>query len=114
MANAVKSASEGQEDQLGALGLVTNTVVLWNTIYMQDVLDHLQQQSLVIQGEDIARLSPLLHEHIRMLGHYTFTLDEPIRNGEHRPLNHLELEFGEDLDSLLATLEFKPVTDDGA
>src|SRR3546814_13456524 len=25
---------EGQEDQLGALGLVVNLVVLWNTIYI--------------------------------------------------------------------------------
>ena len=26
---------EGQEDQLGALGLVVNIIVLWNTLYMQ-------------------------------------------------------------------------------
>ncbi len=25
---------EGQEDQLGALGLVVNVLVLWNTLYM--------------------------------------------------------------------------------
>ena len=25
---------EGQEDQLGVLGLVVNVIVLWNTIYM--------------------------------------------------------------------------------
>lgn len=35
---------EGQKDQLGALGLVTNAAVLWNTIYMQAALDHLRQQ----------------------------------------------------------------------
>ncbi|ECW7654873.1 Tn3 family transposase, partial [Salmonella enterica] len=29
-----KRYTDGQEDQLGALGLVTNAVVLWNTIYM--------------------------------------------------------------------------------
>ena len=29
---------EGQEDQLGALGLVVNIIVLWNTIYMDAVL----------------------------------------------------------------------------
>ena len=28
------SSYEGQEDQLGALGLVVNTIVLWNTRYM--------------------------------------------------------------------------------
>jgi len=29
-------------------------------------------------GEDIARLSPLMPQHINMLGHYTFTLPEDI------------------------------------
>src|SRR5207253_4003659 len=30
---------EGQEDQLGALGLVVNIIVLWNTRYMEAALD---------------------------------------------------------------------------
>jgi TnpA family transposase len=33
---------EGQEDQLGALGLVVNVVVLWNTLYMDAALAHLR------------------------------------------------------------------------
>ena len=37
---------EGQEDQLGALGLVVNAVVLWNTVYMQNALDHLKQNGM--------------------------------------------------------------------
>ncbi|MGU9587797.1 hypothetical protein, partial [Klebsiella pneumoniae] len=37
--------------------------------------------------EHIARLSPLMHGHINMLGHYTFTLPEDILKGELRPLN---------------------------
>ena len=35
-----KRYREGQEDQLGVLGLITNAAVLWNTIYMQEALDH--------------------------------------------------------------------------
>jgi hypothetical protein len=34
--------------------------------------------------EDIARLSPLMHGHINMLGHYTFTLPEDILKGAER------------------------------
>jgi TnpA family transposase len=37
-----KHYREGQEDQLGALGLVTNAVVLWNTIYMEAALKQLK------------------------------------------------------------------------
>jgi len=36
-----KRYREGQEDQLSALGLVTNAVVLWNTMYIQKALDKL-------------------------------------------------------------------------
>ena len=32
------------------------------------------------------RLSPLAHEHVNMLGRYTFTLPEPVARGELRPL----------------------------
>jgi TnpA family transposase len=35
---------EGQEDQLGALGLVLNMIVLWNTLYMEAALDQLRAQ----------------------------------------------------------------------
>ena len=84
-----KRYREGQEDQLGALGLVTNTVVLWNTIYMQAALDHLRQKSFELREEDEARLSPLGHGHVNILGHYSFILAENIMNGELRPLNQL-------------------------
>ena len=32
---------EGQEDQLGALGLVVNIIVLWNTLYMSEAVKRL-------------------------------------------------------------------------
>lgn len=82
-----KRYREGQEDQLGALGLVTNAVVLWNTLYMQEALLHLRMMGETPEDEHISRLSPLMHGHINMLGHYTFTLPEDILKGELRPLN---------------------------
>lgn len=81
-----KRYREGQEDQLGALGLVTNALVLWNTLYMQAALDHLRQQGKEVKAEDEARLSPLSHKHVNMLGHYSFTLAEQVLNGQLRPL----------------------------
>ncbi|OQB75909.1 MAG: Tn3 transposase DDE domain protein [Deltaproteobacteria bacterium ADurb.Bin135] len=82
-----KRYREGQEDQLGALGLVTNALVLWNTTYMQASLDHLRQQSFEIREEDEARLSPLPYAHVNMLGHYSFVLAENVMKGKLRPLN---------------------------
>jgi TnpA family transposase len=77
---------EGQEDQLGALGLVLNILVLWNTRYMEVALNRLRADGVEVKAEDVARLSPLMHEHINMLGRYHFTLAEPVMRGELRPL----------------------------
>ncbi len=84
-----KRYREGQEDQLGALGLVTNAVVLWNTIYMDAARNYLEQKSIIIKEEDEARLSPLQHGHINVLGHYSFTLSDSIIKGQLRPFNQL-------------------------
>ncbi|MBV8917195.1 MAG: Tn3 family transposase, partial [Bradyrhizobium sp.] len=50
---------EGQEDQLGALGLVVNVIVLWNTLYMDAALNQLRAEGFEVHDEDVARLSPL-------------------------------------------------------
>ena len=78
---------EGQEDQLSALGLVVNMIVLWNTLYMDAVLTQLRSEGYPVWSEDAARLSPLGHEHINMLGRYSFAVPEAVARGELRPLN---------------------------
>ncbi len=88
-----KRYREGQEDQLGALGLVTNAIVLWNTIYMEAAFECLRQQGVEFKEEDAARLSPLPHKHINMLGHYSFALSKFIRPGNLRPLNQVKFEL---------------------
>jgi len=77
---------EGQEDQLGALGLVVNAIILWNTIYMDAALDQLRAEGFDVRDEDVARLSPLGFDHINMLGRYAFTLPDGVARGELRPL----------------------------
>ena len=46
---------EGQEDQLGALGLVVNALVLWNTRYMDAALSHLHSKGVEVKAEDVAQ-----------------------------------------------------------
>jgi TnpA family transposase len=77
---------EGQEDQLGALGLVVNIIVLWNTIYIDAALEQLRREGYPIKDEDVARLSPLVFEHINLLGRYAFSVPESVQRGELRPL----------------------------
>jgi TnpA family transposase len=81
---------EGMEDQLGALGLVVNALVLWNTRYLQHGLEQWPATEIPLVPEDVAHLSPLLHEHVNMLGRYDFTLPESIAAGQLRPLRNPE------------------------
>lgn len=65
---------EGQEDQLGALGLVLNAVILWNTRYIEAALTALREQGRQsLDDADVARLSPLGDAHINVHGRYAFT-----------------------------------------
>ena len=79
---------EGQENQLDALGVVVNMIVLWNTIYMQATLDQHRADGHSVRPEDEARLSPLGHEHINLLGRYSFAIPESVARGELRPLRN--------------------------
>ena len=79
---------EGQEDQLGALGLVLNIIVLWNTIYIDAALAQLRKEGFPVRDEDVGRLSPFVHEHINLLGRYSFAVPEAVTRGELRPLRN--------------------------
>lgn len=81
---------EGQEDQLGVLGLVVNAVVLWNTRYLDAALARARSSGAMAKPEDVERLSPLLLGHINVLGRYEFILTKAIRQGRLRPLRDPE------------------------
>lgn len=76
----------GQEDQLGALGLVLNIITLWNTIYMDAAINQLRQEGFPVYDEDVARLSAYGYGHINMLGRYSFAMPDEVKRGELRPL----------------------------
>ena len=80
---------EGQEDQLDALALVLNIIVLWNTIYMDAALAQIREEGFPIRDEDASRLSPFIHEsHINLLGRYSFAMPESVSRGELRALRN--------------------------
>ncbi|MFE2322239.1 Tn3 family transposase, partial [Streptomyces sp. NPDC059441] len=93
----------GIQDQLGALGLVLNAIVLWTTRYINAAVAHaavaqLQTEGHEIRDEDIARLSPLKHRNLNLLGRYSFTASVPAV-GALRPLRDPDaIELDEDDD----------------
>lgn len=59
---------EGMENRLGALSIVLNCLVLWNTVYIDDALRQLRAQGYPVLDDDIARLSPFIRKHINVHG----------------------------------------------
>jgi hypothetical protein len=76
---------DGMEDQLASLGLVLSAVVLWTTRYINAAVAQLRAEGHEIRDEDIARLSPLKHRNVNVLGRYSFTASTPA-GGNLRPL----------------------------
>ncbi len=76
----------GQEQQLGALGLVTNVLTLWNSGYMNHAVDHLRAEGIAITDEDLEHLSPLQHEQVNLHGRYVFSMPDHLRHELLRPL----------------------------
>ncbi len=82
---------EGLKDQLGALGLALNAVVLWNSLYLDRAAKQLAADGFPVTDDLLARLSPLQFDHINFLGRYAFfrpqeagrrPLREPSTGGE--------------------------------
>jgi len=53
---------------------------------MDAALGELRAGGFDVRDKDVARLSPLGHGHLNVLGRYAFTLPEFVARGELRPL----------------------------
>jgi hypothetical protein len=61
-------------------------IAQWNTIYMDAILTQLRNEGFEVKDEDVARLSPFGHDHINLLGRYSFAVPDAVTRGELRPL----------------------------
>jgi TnpA family transposase len=87
---------EGMEDQLGALRIVLNCLVLWNTVYVDDALRLLREQGYPVLDGDVARLSPFIRKHINVHGRYSF--QRPQLGGGRRALRDPDADDADDED----------------
>ena len=70
------------------LAWVVNIIILWNTLYINAAFEQLASQGYAIHTEDIARLSPLVFEHINLLGRYAFSVPDSVVRGQLRSLRN--------------------------
>jgi hypothetical protein len=78
--------SREQTDQALCLTVVTDAVVLFNTVYLQHALDALRQRGHNVDGHAAVHLSPALHEHINPYGSYSFDIERELGRTDLRPL----------------------------
>ncbi|MBN2881773.1 Tn3 family transposase [Candidatus Woesearchaeota archaeon] len=81
-----ESYQVAQEEQLGILGLVVNTIVHWNTKYMGVAVNVLEEKGFTINEIDVKHLSPLGSEHIIIGGKYSFIVPREIEEGKLRTI----------------------------
>jgi TnpA family transposase len=62
------------EQQITArmLNLLSNIVMVWNTIYIQKIVKQLKNEGFVVNENDFVHISPAPFEHINRLGKYSF------------------------------------------
>jgi TnpA family transposase len=63
---------EGQTNQAACLNLLTNAVIVWNTVYMQAALEALRHEDYPVHEEDLAHLWPTRFAHVHRYGKYQF------------------------------------------
>lgn len=83
-----KSQLEDQATQASALTLVTNAIIVWNTRYMQAVIDQLKEEGYSINDEDLSHISPCRFDHINKHGHFLFNIEKELNRNGLRPLNN--------------------------
>ena len=57
-------------NKASCLSLLSNAVLIWNTVQMSRIADQLRASGHGVRDEDLARVSPLAHAHVAPNGSY--------------------------------------------
>lgn len=75
---------QAQLGRASALSLLLNAIIVWNTRYLAAAAETLARDGQAVPEEAWRHLSPLIWEHVLVVGRYCF--DEPVIQGDLRPL----------------------------
>jgi TnpA family transposase len=66
-------------NKASCLSLLSNAVLVWNTLRIGEIVNQLRAAGHAIADQDLARVSPLMHGHVIPNGTYRFGDDEESR-----------------------------------
>jgi TnpA family transposase len=81
-----QSRGEALTHQALCLNLVTNAVIVWNTVYMAAVVEQLKHEGYPVQDSDLSHVWPTRYAHINVYGKYHFNVEEAHTRKGLRPL----------------------------
>lgn len=61
-------------NKASCLSLLSNAVLVWNTIQIQNIVKDLRASGHTVKDEDLARVSPLLRAHVIPNGSYDLSI----------------------------------------
>jgi len=68
---------EGQLNRATCIHLVTAMVITWNAAYLTAAVEKLRAEGVEVKPEQLARIWPVMSEHINRLGRYELNPDAP-------------------------------------
>ena len=72
--------AEGIVNKASCLSLLSNAVLVRNTLRIAEIVNQLRVADHAISNQDLARVSPLMHGHVTPNGTYRFSDEEEPRN----------------------------------
>ena len=86
-----KSQLDDQTNQASALTLVTDAIIVWNTRYIQSIIDTLINAEFNFDDGDLIHISPCRFDHINKYGKYAFNVEKELNRKKLRPLQPIEI-----------------------
>jgi TnpA family transposase len=74
--NIRKRFLEEQQTQANSLNLVTNAIIVWNTVYLQAAIEQLKSEGIEINDDELNQISPARFAHINPYGRYYFNVEK--------------------------------------
>jgi hypothetical protein len=79
------------------LSLLSNAVLVWNTVHMMRIIQRLRASGETMTVEELTRISPMAFSHVIPNGTYFSRRTRPEPEGDHDGHGHpLDLEMGSD------------------
>ncbi len=78
-------------ERASGLALITAAITLWNTVYIENVINILKRKGLNLNEQLLSHLSSLGWEHINLTGDYIWRNNKKFAEGKYRPLRPVDI-----------------------